>query len=78
MINEVCGILTSTKPGGNGRNTDRLFIAGVGEVDANVINRPREAGDKMWSESGRRGLQNCAGYVPCLKLVEIRHYHYIS
>ena len=32
----------------------------------------------MCSESGRRGLQNCAGYVPCLKLVEIRHYHYIS
>ena len=50
MIKDVCGIMTSTKPGSNERNTERLFIAGVGEVDAAVFNRLREAGDKMCGE----------------------------
>ena len=47
MIKDVCGIMTSSKPVGDGRDTERLFIAGVGEVDASVFNRLREAGDKM-------------------------------
>lgn len=50
MARDVCGIMTSSKPAGNGRNTERLFIAGIGEVDAGVFNRLREAGDKMCGE----------------------------
>ena len=50
MIKDVCGIMTSSKPVGDGRDTERLFIAGVGEVDAIVFNRLREAGDKMCGE----------------------------
>ena len=50
MARDVCGIMTSSKSAGNGRNTERLFIAGIGEVDASVFNRLREAGDKMCGE----------------------------
>ena len=39
--------MTSSKPAINGFNTERLFITGVGEVDASVFNRLREAGDKV-------------------------------
>ena len=49
MIKDVCGIMTGSKPGSE-RNTERLFIAGVGEVDAAAFNRLREAGDKMCGE----------------------------
>ena len=63
--------MTSSKPAINGFNTERLFITGVGEVDARVLNRLREAGDKVCgevetecvSEVVRGRLQNCAGYV---------------
>ena len=37
--------MTSSKSAGNGRNTEHLFIAGIGEVGASVFNRLREAGD---------------------------------
>ena len=50
MIKDVCGIMTSSKPASNQANAERLFIAGVGEVDAAVFNRLREAGDKMCGE----------------------------
>lgn len=50
MIKDVCGIMTSSKPASNQANAARLFIAGVGEVDAAVFNRLREAGDKMCGE----------------------------
>ena len=50
MIKDVCGIMTSSKPVGDGRDTERLFIAGVGEVDASVFKRLRGAGDKMCGE----------------------------
>ena len=61
MIKDVCGIMTSGKPAGNGRNTERLFIAGVGEVDAGVFNRLREAGDKMCGEVETECSANWAG-----------------
>ena len=50
MVKDVCGIMTGSKLGGNERNPERLFIAGVGEVDARVFNRLRDAGDQMCGE----------------------------
>ncbi|MBC7548964.1 MAG: hypothetical protein H7224_10055 [Polaromonas sp.] len=44
-VKDVCSIMTSSKPAVNGRNTEHLFIAGIGGVDAGVFNRLREAGD---------------------------------
>ena len=32
----------------------------------------------MFSKLGRRGLQNCAGYVPCVNPAEIRHFRNTS
>ena len=61
MIKDVCGIMTSSKPAGNGRETERLFIAGVGEVDASVFNRLRDAGDKMCGEVETECAANWAG-----------------
>ena len=61
MIKDVCGIMTSSKPAANGRDTERLFIAGVGEVDASVFNRLREAGDKMCGEVETECSANWAG-----------------
>ena len=61
MIKDVCGIMTSGKSAGNGRNTQRLFIAGVGEVDAGVFNRLREAGDRMCGEVETECSANWAG-----------------
>ena len=61
MIKDVCGIMTSSKPAGNGGTTERLFIAGVGEVDASVFNRLREAGDKMCGEVETECVANWAG-----------------
>ena len=60
MVKDVCGVMTSSKPAGNGRDTERLFIAGVGEVDANVFNRLREAGDKMCGEVETECVANWA------------------
>ena len=50
MVKDVCGIMTGSKLGGNERNPERLFIAGIGEVDARVFNRLRDAGDQMCGE----------------------------
>ena len=61
MSKDVCGIMTSSKPAGNGRDTERLFIADVGEVDASVLNRLREAGDKMCGEVETECVANWAG-----------------
>ena len=61
MVKDVCGIMTSSIPSGNERNTERLFIAGVGEVDAKVFNRLREAGDKMCGEVETECVANWAG-----------------
>ena len=61
MIKDVCGIMTSSKPAGNGRNTERLFIASVGEVNADVFNRLREAGDKMCGDVETECSTNWAG-----------------
>ena len=61
MSKDVCGIMTSSKAIGNGGNTERLFIAGVGEVDASVFNRLREAGDKMCGEVETECSANWAG-----------------
>ena len=59
MVKDVCGVMTSSTAG-NGRDTERLFIAGVGEVDANVFNRLREAGDKMCGEVETECVANWA------------------
>ena len=61
MVKDVCGIMTSSKPAGNERNTERLFIAGIGEVDSGVFNRLREAGDKMCGEVEIECVANWAG-----------------
>ena len=61
MIKDVCGIMTSSKPDGNERSTERLFIAGVGEVDAEVFNRLRDAGDKMCGEVETECVANWVG-----------------
>ena len=61
MVKDVCGIMTSSKPAGNGRDSERLFIAGVGEVDAKVFTRLREAGDKMCGEVEAECSTNWAG-----------------
>lgn len=61
MIKDVCGIMTSSKPASNQANAARLFIAGVGEVDAAVFNRLREAGDKMCGEVEVECMANWAG-----------------
>ena len=61
MIKDVCGIMISRKPSGNERNTERLFISGVGEVDAGVFNRLREAGDKMCGEVEAECSANWSG-----------------
>ena len=61
MIKDVCGIMTSGKSAGNGLNAERLFIAGVGEVDSGVFNRLREAGDKMCGEVETECSANWAG-----------------
>ena len=61
MVKDVCGIMTSSKSAGNGRNTQRLFIAGIGEVDARISNRLRDAGDKMCGEVETECTKNWAG-----------------
>lgn len=61
MVKDVCGVMTSSKVGGNAGNVERLFIAGVGEVDASVFNRLREAGDKMCGEVETECVANWAG-----------------
>ena len=61
MIKDACGIMISSKPSGNERNTERLFISGVGEVDAGVFNRLREAGDKMCGEVEAECSANWSG-----------------
>ena len=61
MVKDVCGIMTSSIPAGNVRNAARLFIAGVGEVDASVFNRLRDAGDKMCGEVETECATNWAG-----------------
>ena len=61
MIKDVCGIMISSKPSGNERNTECLFISGVGEVDARVFNRLREAGDKMCGEVEAECSANWSG-----------------
>ena len=61
MIKDVCGIMTSSKPALNGLNTERLFIAGLGEVDASVFNSLRQAGDKMCGEVETECSANWAG-----------------
>ena len=61
MVKEVCGIMTSSKPDGNERSTERLFIAGIGEVDARAFNRLREAGNKMCGEVETECVANWAG-----------------
>ena len=61
MIKDVCGIMTSGKPDGNERSTERIFIAGVGEVGAKAFNRLREAGDKMCSEVETECVANWVG-----------------
>ena len=61
MVKDVCGIMTSSKPDGNERSTERLFIAGIGEVDASAFNRLREAGDKMCGEVETECAANWAG-----------------
>ena len=61
MVKDVCGIMTSSKPDGNERSTERLFIAGIGEVDASAFNRLREAGDKMCGEVETECLANWTG-----------------
>ena len=61
MVKDVCGIMTSSKLEESERNTERLFIVGVGEVDASVFNRLRDAGDKMCSEVETECEANWAG-----------------
>ena len=61
MVKEVCGIMTSSKYDGNERSTERLFIAGIGEVDARAFNRLREAGNKMCGEVETECVANWAG-----------------
>ena len=61
MINDVCGIMTSSRPAGNGRDSERLFIACSGEVDARVFKRLREAGDKMCGDVETDCVANWAG-----------------
>ena len=61
IIKGVCGIMTSGKSAENGRNTERLFIAGVGEVDAGVLNHLRGAGDRMCGELETECSANWAG-----------------
>ena len=61
MIKDVCGITNSSSSEGRERNTERLFIAGVGEVDASAFNRLRDAGDKMCGEVETECAANWAG-----------------
>lgn len=61
MIKDVCGVMTASKPSGNQSGAERLFIAGVGEVDAAVFNRLREAGDKMCGEVETECVANWVG-----------------
>lgn len=61
MSKNVCGIMTTSKSIANGDNTERLFIAGVGEVDAGVFTRLREAGNKMCGEVETECSANWAG-----------------
>ena len=61
MIKDVCGITNSSSSEGRERNTERLFIVGVGEVDASAFNRLRDAGDKMCGEVETECAANWAG-----------------
>ena len=61
MIKDVCGITNSSSSEGRERNTERLFIVGVGEVDASAFNRLRGAGDKMCGEVETECAANWAG-----------------
>lgn len=61
MIKDVCGVMTASTPRDGEGNTERLFIAGVGEVDAKAFNRLREAGDRMCAEVERECGANWLG-----------------
>ena len=71
MIKDVCGIMTGSKLGGNERNPERLFIAGVGEVDAKVFNRLRDAGDQMCGEVETECAANWLG--PGCKIAQVMY-----
>jgi hypothetical protein len=47
MLRDVCGVMKGSAPN---TKQGRLFIAGVGEVDAQAFSRLREAGDAMCQE----------------------------
>ncbi len=61
MIKDVCGVMTASAPRAGEPSTERLFIAGVGEVDAQAFNRLREAGDHMCAEVERECDANWLG-----------------
>ena len=50
MSKDLCGVMAGNAPPANQGSSERLFIAGIGEVDAKAFNRLREAGDKMCGE----------------------------
>lgn len=47
MLRDVCGVMKGSAPNAT---QARLFIAGIGEVDAQVFARLRAAGDTMCQE----------------------------
>lgn len=47
MLQDVCGVMKSSAPQ---TSQGRLFIAGIGEVDAQVFARLKAAGDTMCQE----------------------------
>jgi hypothetical protein len=47
MLRDVCGVMKGSAPKAS---EGRLFIAGVGEVDAKAFSKLREAGDAMCQE----------------------------
>ena len=58
MFRDVCGVMKGSAPNAT---QGRLFIAGIGEVDAQVFTRLRAAGDTMCQELATECLADWTG-----------------
>jgi hypothetical protein len=64
MLKDTCRVMTSAPARASGQPATRLFVAGVGEVDAKVFDDLRRQGDAMCQTVGAQCRQDWHG-APC-------------